>query len=210
MSRVEPYTTRDYLYREHNEPVTIQYQAGEPVAIEYGLRTTISKREADRSEGAYTAQDVRWHLPIELVPSRPKPKDVISAESGDFVVLAVDDRLRSRWVCTCRRLQIEQDLADLLVVAIENSTRGPDGRPRVRLDTVWANIRGKIQEFRAASTAEQGRRKIWPTHVVYLERYLPLRAHHVIQGPDGRSYRVLGYQDPAELDRLPAVEVRIS
>lgn len=123
-------------------------------------------------------------------------------------MLDVNDRLRSRWVCVCRLLKIEADLSELLWVGTFASFQDRNGRPQYRFDSEWA-LRGKIQPADADVKLDQGRRELFPTHLAYLERFVRLRAEHGVRDEAGRVYRVLGYTDSEEIDRLPAVGLRL-
>lgn len=205
---VQAYTADDYLYRDGNESVSLVLSGEAPLAIDYGMRSKVTKREADRSDGAYTTSDTFWHLPGALVSTRPKPKDVLTSSDGVWVVLWVEDVFWTDWRCACRRLAIETDLSELVTIKVEVPSPSRTGRPLPRLDDAWTNVRAKIQPISAAKVTEDGRRHTVPTHRVYLDAFKSLTTKHVFVTSGGDQYRFIGYDWPDELDRLPAYTVR--
>jgi hypothetical protein len=205
---VQPYTADDYLYRDGNETVTLSLSGGEPFEIDYGLRSGISKREADRSEGAYTQSDTWWSVPGLLVSPRPKPKDVLTATDGDWVVLECVDEFWTDWRCACRRLKIEPDLSELITIKVEVAVPTRGGRPNNRLDDAFVNVRAKIHESGGRKSTEDDRARLVTTHRVFLDSFRALKTNHVFVDSAGAHYRFVAYDWPEELDRLPAYEVR--
>jgi hypothetical protein len=50
--------------------------------VDHALRQAVKTREAQRSQGRYTAGDVVWHLPTAELAEPPRPGDILVDAGG--------------------------------------------------------------------------------------------------------------------------------
>ena len=86
-------------------PVTVTRPGSSTATdVAHALRRSVRTREAEESEGRYTASDVAWHLPAAELTAAPRPGDVIVDGDGQrWTVLDVQEaRLAGTWRCVAR------------------------------------------------------------------------------------------------------------
>ena len=192
------------------QAVTLADREGDTDAVAHALRRAVSLREADASDGLYTASDVHWHLPQEEVAGAPVLGGTITdADDEEWTILATsDDTLGDRWDCICRNLVITEQLNTLVTIQVSTSVKGETGAH----EQTWADqqrgVRGRLQREEGQVQSAVGTRQIDPTYKFFFRETIRLTSRHRIVDSDGNRYRVVGYQDPERIDKLAEARLK--
>lgn len=199
----------DFLAFDGLEPVTVYAPlAVDGTAVAHALRRLVSEAEAAASDGRYTAQDVKWHLPAEELAAPPALAARIVDAEGDIWEVARVDRatFRTRWVAWSRRLAI--DAGPEQRVTIQQATVAKDAHGAA--ETTWSDwqtdVLARVQPLARAVEVEHGQRLTRATHVVYLGVELWLGEQHRLIHNDV-AYHVLRQRRPSRLVGWSEVEV---
>ena len=177
--------------------------------VAHALRRPVRTREAQKSQGRYTASDVVWHLPSSETSTPPRPGDVIVDEEGQrWTVLDVQEAtLGGRWRCVARNLAVVHGLDQYVDVEKAAYAKGDGGADRPTWRAWKTGVRAKIQPARVQVEDEHERRVAVAGFKVFLASDLPVDHTHRIRGPDGTVYRVTGCRKADRIDALVEIDV---
>jgi len=191
------------------EAVTIR-RAGSSAAMEvaHALRQAIRTREAERSEGRYTAHDVVWHLPASEVSEPPRPGDaIVDADAERWTVLQVAQAtLQSRWRCVARNLAVFHGLDDHIDLERAEFAKGEGGAVEPAWHVWKAGLRARIQPAAAGLQTDHDRPTLAARYKVFLADDVPIDRTLRIRGPDGAIYTVTGYRKADAIDALLEID----
>lgn len=191
------------------EAVTvIRLGSADAIAVAHALRQAVHTREAERSQGRYTAADVGWSLPASEVSEPLRPGDVIMDSSGQrWTVLEVSQLTRgSRWRCVARNLAVFHGLDDAIDLEKADFTKGQGGAEEPAW-LVWrSGLRARIQPVEAAIDARHGRRTTARRFKVFVEDPVPVDATMRIRGPDGAIYAITACRKAEAIDALMEID----
>ncbi len=182
-------------------------------AVAHVLRQAVHTREAERSQGRYTAADVAWNLPASEMPEPPRPGDAIIDAAGQrWTVLEVSQvTLRNRWRCVARNLAVFHGLDDFIDLEKAEFAKGDGGAEEPTWHVWKAGLRARIQPATAEIRAEHERQTAAAQFKVFLEDETPLDHTLRIRGPDGTIYAITGYRKAEAIDALMEIDaVRVS
>jgi len=190
-------------------PVTVRRPDGSTVTrVAHALRQTVRVREAQRSQGRYTAADVAWNLPVSELPEPPRPGDVIvDEETRCWTVLETGQlAIHSRWRCVARNLAVAHGLNDSIDLEKAEHVKGEGGAD----EPVWrlwrAGLSARIQPATATVGSEHGRQTTAARYTVYVaDPALPDETVR-IRGPDGAVYAITGYRKAEAIDALMEID----
>ena len=177
--------------------------------VTHALCRAIRTREAEESDGRYTASDVAWHLPASELADPPRPGDVITdASSQRWNVLDVQrTTLQNRWRCVSRNLAVVHGLDQYVDVQKATYSKGAGGADEPAWHTWRTGLAARIQPAGANVTNQHERRLTAADFTVFVAEDVPLDHTHRIIGPDGTVYRVLGYRKNERVDALMEIDV---
>jgi hypothetical protein len=177
--------------------------------VTHALRRPVRAREAQKSQGQYTASDVVWHLPSSEMATPPRPGDVILDEDGQrWTVLAVQrTTFGGRWRCAARSLAVVHGLDQYVDVEQAAYTKGAGGADEPAWQVWRTGLRARIQPARVEVRDEHERRTTAAGFQVFLAEDVPVDHTHRIKGPDGAVYRVTGYRKADRIDALSEIDV---
>lgn len=180
-------------------------------SLDGALRRAVSTREAIASNGLYTTQDVRWHLPVEDVDGDPQPGDLVTEDDGtEWTILSVvRSTLGDRWACVCRNLVISERLDTLVTVQVATVTKGATGAHSESWANLQAGVRCRIQRLRASDASSLGTRQLERAFTAYMREPLVLDRKHRLVDSEGVIYRVTGYRNPERIDQLLEVDLEL-
>lgn len=187
-------------------------RAGSSAAMEvaHALRRAVRTREAERSEGRYTAHDVVWHLPAAEVSEPPRPGDVIvDADAEHWTVLEVAQvTLQSRWRCVARNLAVFHGLDDHIDLERAEFAKGEGGAEEPAWHVWKAGLRARIQPAAADLRTDHDRPILAARYKVFLADEVPIDRTLRIRGPDGAIYTVTGFRKADAIDALLEIDVQ--
>jgi hypothetical protein len=186
------------------------------------LRRQVAAREAAASGGVYTTDDVRFHVPRELLLDAagdrlaPKPGDAV-LEGDDFsagtyrrwTVLGVEKAtLDTRWGLVCRELKVAFDLRDVVEIwSPANAQDAAAGRLAEPYAARLTGLAARIQEVAADVVDERGKRGMRRRYEVYLERRVTVGNEEQLRDArTGAVYEVRGSREPDRIDRLMVID----
>ena len=177
--------------------------------VAHALRRPIRTREAEKSDGRYTASDVAWHLPASEMPTAPRPGHVIVDVDGRrWTVLAVEKTLLdARWRCVARDLAVVHGLDQYIDVEEATYTKGEGGADRPTWQVWKTGLRARIQPAQVEVRDEHDGRATASGFRVFLADDVALDHTHRVKGPGGAVYRVTGYRKADRIDALVEVDV---
>ena len=177
--------------------------------VAHALRRPIQTREAESSEGRYTASDVAWHLPASEMTTTPRPGDVIVDDDGRrWTVLDVKKTmLDARWRCVARNLAVVHGLDQYVDVEKATYTKGEGGADQPTWQIWKTGLRAKIQPIEVEVRDKHDGRATAAAFRVYLADDVTLDHTHRIKEPDGAVYRVTGYCKADRIDALVEIDV---
>lgn len=197
----------DHLILDGKASVSLRKASGgDATPIESVKRMAVSLREAMTSGGRYTTRDSKFRIAIAETAIVPAVGDVILEASGaEWEILDVDTILMgSAYRCWSRRLSIE--LPDVVEVQVGVPFQSELGTTAYRWDPAWTALAAAVHELSAEERREPTGRRLQRTHVVYLEKDLPIDARHrIVHGQD--VYRVVGLSDRSQPGKLMALNV---
>ena len=177
--------------------------------VTHALRRPIRTREAEKSEGRYTASDVVWHLPSSEISTPPRPGDVIVDEDGRrWTVLDVEKTtLDGRWRCVARNLAVVHGLDQYVDVEKATYAKGDGGADQPTWQVWKTGLRAKIQPAQVEVRDEHDGRATAAGFKVFLAEDVAVDHTHRIKGPDGAVYRVTGCRKADRIDALVEIDV---
>lgn len=177
--------------------------------VAHALRRPIRTREAETSEGRYTASDVAWHLPASEMTTAPRPGDVIVDEDGRrWTVLDVEKTtLDARWRCVARSLALVHGLDQYIDVEKATYTKGEGGADQPTWQVWKTGLRAKIQSAEVEVRDEHDGRATVAGFKVFVADEVAVDHTHRIKGPDGAVYRVTGCRKADRIDALVEIDV---
>ena len=178
-------------------------------SVTHALRRVVRTREAEKSEGRYTAADVTWHLPTSELSVAPRLGDVILDEEDQrwTVVDVHKTTLDGTWRCVSRNLAIVHGLDEYIDVEKAAYSKGDGGADEPTWHTWKTGLRAKIQPARVDVKDEHQRRDTRERFVVFLAEDVALDHTHRIRGADRAVYRVIGYRKADRIDALAKIDV---
>lgn len=191
------------------EAVTIaRLGGGDPIAVAHALRQAIHTREAERSQGRYTAADVGWSLPASQIPEPLQPGDAICDAAGQrWTVLKVSQLARrSRWRCVARNLAIFHGLDDSIDLERAEFAKGEGGADEPTWQVWQSGLRARIQPAEAEIRTQHGRQTTAQRFKVFLEDTVTLDETMRIRGLDGAIYAITGYRKAEAIDALMEID----
>ncbi len=176
--------------------------------VVHALRRGVARREAQASEGRYTAADAAWHLPAADLDGPPRPGDVIVDAAGRrWTVLSTSEsQVTCRYRCISRDLAIAHGLDAFVDVEEAQYAKGPDGADAVAWRPSRTGLRARIQPV--ARSVEETRERLMTrtSYRIHLADDLALGHRHRIRGPDGATYRIVAARRPERIDALLEIE----
>jgi stage V sporulation protein SpoVS len=191
------------------EAVTVRRPGSSAVAaVAHALRQAVRTREAERSEGRYTAGDVVWHLPAAEIAEPPRPGDVIvDAAAERWTVLEVAQAtLRSRWRCVARNLAVFHGLDDYIDLERAEFAKGQGGADEPAWHVWKAGLRARIQPATADVQIEHERQTLAARFKVFLADEVTIDHALRIRGPGGAIYAITGYRKAETIDALLEID----
>ena len=178
--------------------------------VAHALRRMVRTREAEESEGRYTAGDVTWHLPASELAFAPRPGDVIVDTDGQrWTVLDVQHTaLGDRWRCVSRNLAVVHGLDEYVDVEKATYAKGDGGADEPTWRVWRTGLRAKIQPARVLVKDEHEQRTAAAEFKVFLAEDLAVDHTHRVKGPDGTRYRVTGYRKADRIDALTEIDAK--
>jgi hypothetical protein len=189
------------------QAVTLDRRNAANTSVTNALQRAVGTSEAAASNGKYTAEDVRWHLPIAECATRPDPGDRILDGGGDYwTVLAVREAtLSRRWACICRNVEVVNHLDTTLTIEKATWAKGTGGAMEASY-SVWRVVRGRIQPLTADIVDEQGAARTAIGYRIYIGEDLAITQDHRVKDPAGNYYRIDGYTRSEDIGGLQTID----
>lgn len=201
------------------EAVTLKRRgSSDDVDVANALQRAITTKEAAASNGQYTTRDVRWHLPVLEVTTRPRLGDVILDANNDrWTILDVQKAtLEVRWRCICRNVAVYYSLDDYVDVLRATISKGAAGAATASWQTEVTGVRASIHLKPAVATdatatpvVENQAHKTRKLFEVRLERDLNLTRNYLLRDARGTLYEVLGYRAQQEIGEFQATVAEV-
>jgi hypothetical protein len=172
------------------------------------LRQAIHTREAERSQGRYTAADVGWSLPASEIPEPLRPGDaIVDAGRQRWTMLEVSQLAhRSRWQCVARNLAIFHGLNDTIDLEQAEFAKGDGGAEEPTWQIWQAGLRARIQPAEAEMCVDHNRKTTAQRFKIFLEDAVSLDETMRIRGPDGTIYAITAYRKAEAIEALMEID----
>jgi hypothetical protein len=179
------------------------------IPVARALRQAIHTREAECSQGRYTAADAGWSLPASEIPEPLRPGDVIiDAAAQRWTVLEVSQLShRTRWRCVTRNLAVFHGLDDTIDLEKAEFAKGEGGAKEPTWQVWQAGVPARIQPTEGEIHAQHGRQTSTQRFKVFLEAAVPVDETMRIRGPDGAVYTITGYRKAEAIEALMEIDV---
>lgn len=190
----------------------LRRESDESVAIASALRRAVTTDEAAESDGRYTSADVRWHLPVEELATRPGLGDAIVDSTGiRWTVLDVQEAtLGSRWACTCRDVAIAFNLDSTITIEEATFTKGDEGASEPTWRIWRTGVRARIQPDRAEPLTQNETRVMQRRFLVYCDATLDLDHNYRLKGRDGKIYKVTAVYNAERIGEATTIEAEVT
>lgn len=191
------------------EAVTLmRLDAADGIPVAHALRQAIHTREAERSQGRYTAADAGWSLPASEIPEPLRPGDaIVDAVGQRWTVLEISQLAhRSRWRCVARNLAIFHGLDDSIDLEKADFAKGQGGAEEPTWQVWQAGLKARIQPAEAEVRSEHGRQITAERFKIFVEDTVTLDETMRIRGPDGAIYAITGYRRAEAIDALMEID----
>src|SRR5262249_51305475 len=143
------------------ETVTLRQSAlGPPLAVPGVLRRHDQLREAEPSDGQYTATDVVWHLPAAGLALAPAI-GAVSTHTPALPRYGLPPGQRARrsvWICTSRNLAVQSNLDRRMTLQQATWSKGASGAQVATWSDVRTNLAARIQPESGSVSIEYDRR----------------------------------------------------
>jgi head-tail adaptor len=189
------------------EAVTLNRRgSSSDVSVTKALRRPVGVREAARSDGRYTTDDVRWHLPQSEVATTPRLGDaIIDSTAARWTITEVAAAtLNARWACTCKNLALVYGLDTVAIVEAATYTKDDSGAA-IAAWTTYRVIRAKFQEDTVAVGTEFSAERVRGRYRVYLEEDFEFTQDHRLKDKEGYIYRIVEWSAREAIDALQEV-----
>jgi hypothetical protein len=187
------------------ESVTLERRdGGGATPLANALRRAVTTREAEQSDGRYTAADVRWHLDASELTEPPRLGDRLLDTAGETWTV-LETRLAtggSRWACLCRNLAIVGGLDTYIAIRRERVTKGAGGAVERTWENFRTGVRARIQIQEAQRREEHGRQAGLVTAKIFVAEQIELDNGYQIVAADGTVFEITGFRSPDTLGRL--------
>ena len=176
--------------------------------VAHALRQAVKTREAQRSQGRYTAGDVVWQLPTAELAEPLRPGDILVDAGGRrwTVLEAAQAALASRWRCVARNLAVYHGLDDYVDLEKAEFAKGPGGADEPSWHVWKAGLAARIQPASAAVRTEHDQQTTAARFKVFLADDVALDHTMRIRGPDGTVYSIAGYAKAETIDALLEID----
>jgi head-tail adaptor len=193
------------LVADQLEVVTLRRADGSAAAaIGAALRLAVATHEAAASDGRYTANDVRWHLPAAELAAPPRLGDrIVDAAAGCWTIL--ETRLQtcgSRWECVTRNLALTGGLTSFVTILREVAVKGASGAVEPTYVPLASAVAARIQELSSRRHEEHGRQSGIVEAKIYLAEQITVDNGCRVQAADGTLYEITGYEQPDSITSL--------
>lgn len=199
-----------------------RYGPAQTWQVPHAKRRAISQREQAASGGAYTAQDVRWHIPAALLPQdfAFSPGDaVVDQEDRRWTILEVqENKWKQTWGLTCRDLVLVHGLRDKVNierheivydgsgVAIQRWPSSSDDGLKGG-ENLYEDLLCRVQETSGSIANERGIRGALRQYEVYVGQPLDITTDDRIFW-QGRYLDITGWRQSELIDVLPVIEAQ--
>jgi hypothetical protein len=177
-------------------------------AVAHALRQALRTREAERSQGRYTAGDVVWQLPVSELSEPPRPGDILLDAGGHrWTVLDVSQAaLASRWRCVARNLAVAHGLDDYIDLEKAEFAKGAGGADEPTWRVWRTGLRARVQPASAEVRTEHDQQATAARFKVFLADEVALDHTVRIRGPDGTIYAIARYTKADAIDALLEID----
>lgn len=225
MADLHPNTSLDYLSLDWVESITHQQgrlgQTGPQTVIRVAKRRAMTKAEVMASGGAYTREDVNWHLPVLECPQgfAPMPGDTITdSEEVHWTVLErAWNKVRQTWRLTTRNLALAYRLSEKIDIERADIRQDAAGGT-IRLwpphggKVAYEQILARVQPQTTQRVEERGIRDVETIYQVILDRQVVLTGQDRIKWVDAvgdvHYLDITALRNPERLDELPVLDAR--
>lgn len=192
-------------------PVKLRARDGQERTAQHCLRRGISQREAAKSNGKYTTDDVAFHLSIREIPGRPELGSLIIDDSGEWTILEVGTQtINSRWRCVSRDLAIVEGLDTLVTRQVATYAKGDTGAQEPTWANDATNVRCKIQLLEGERKTDHKSPQLKRTAVLYFATQALVTTKHRFVDSGGVIYKVISWKDPDTITDLFAVTCEVT
>lgn len=205
----------EWKYWPNLEPITLRVAAKAGYtdsAVQYAKRRALQFKELAASGGVYTARDLVWLVPTELLASGVtiKPADVVKDGGNEnWTVLEVNPlgKFGNTWRLVTRNLVLAADLRDSATVYRPSAAVDAAGQRAPVFSSVYSAVPCRLQEQQQAALDDYqggptGRREF----TLWVGQRLALKAGDVIE-IDGTRYDFSGSANWDRIDQLGEVRV---
>jgi hypothetical protein len=205
--------TADFYTLDNLQALTLRV-AGQPdQAIAQALNEPAQWTDPERAGGQVLEGDQTWIWPVALTPAQPPLGAKLIDPSGTaFTILAVKrvDAVNC-WEARGRNLAVVYGLNNVATVLEASYTKSRGGEAIAAWSTVLAGVPARFQPFRQEAQILEDAE--WPktTYHVFLGTDIfapeipvePASADYRLVDAAGRHYRILRYERPERIDKLP-------
>lgn len=183
-------------------------------------RRALGFKEFVASGGVYTAQDLIWLIPAELVTVGPiKPADILEPIDGQrwTVLEAPLIAEESYYKCICRNLVIANDLRDLIDIWEATNTQDAQANRTPTFAALHSKIPGRIQPIAGTIENTLGKFGLTKTYIAFLATQLTATQQLEItnemqlriNGQTSPKYAIKGWRNPARIDQLFEIDLEV-
>ncbi len=187
------------------ESVTLlRRDGGGSTTLANALRRAVTTREAEQSDGRYTAADVRWHLDASELAAPPRLGDQLLDTAGETWTV-LETRLAtggSRWECVSRNLALVGGLDTYITIRREQVTKGAGGAVERTWENFRTGVRARVQIQEAQRREEHGRQSGLVTAQIFVAEQIAVDNGYQIVAADGTVFEITGFRSPDSLGRL--------
>ena len=206
--------TTDFYTLDNLEPLTLRIAGRADRAIPGAQAHPLDLKDPDNAAGNVLEGDRYWVWPIVATPAQPPRGAVlIDGDGAHWTILGTTKKKTPQgvWAAHTRNLAIAHALDNVAAVWKATYAKSPAGEA---VATYTAILTGIPARFQPIDTTEQILEDAeWPktTYHVYLGIDIfapeipvqPASADYRLVDSAGRHYRIVRYQRPARIDRLP-------
>lgn len=204
----------DYLLFDNPECVVLDRVAEvDRVQVSHAIRSPITKREMEASNGAYLSCDVTWLIPGKLVDRvPPTPGDVIEDdEEIDWTILDFSaDNLTGDYLCVCRDLVLVHGLTTPVTIYRPTNTQDDQGNrnPSYAAVSQYTNLPAKVQEQDGERQEAFGKQGFRRRYSVYLGSRVVVTTEDQVR-VGSTVYQIVSYRNPDRIGELMQLEVEV-
>ncbi len=194
------------------ETITLSRRGDDNVSIDGTKRRALGLAEAAKSDGQYTTNDIRWHIPVDNLADPPRLGDVlIDAGSDRFTVLDVQlATIKTRWRLITRNVRIVHRLNARVTILFATYEKGTGGAAEPVWHTQKAGVWARIEPNTENLGVENNARRTVKSVLIFVETDEEIDHTNRVQSADGIVYKITSYTGAERIGELATIQAEVT